>query len=58
MRLETSGGVMSTVDMVVQRRDGPSRLRDSDDDDDDDDDNDPVSLQYLTVCSQSAQSTP
>ena len=58
VRLETSGGVMSTVDMVVQRRDGPSRLRDNDDDDDDDDDNDPVSLQYLTVCSQSAQSTP
>ena len=26
-----------TVDMVVQRRDGPSRLRDHDDDDDDDD---------------------
>ena len=54
VRLETSGGVLSTVDMVVQRRDGPSRLRDNDDDDD----NDPVSLQYLTVCSQSAQSTP
>jgi len=55
VRLETSGGVLSTVDMVVQRRDGPSRLRDNDDDDDN---NDPVSLQYLTVCSQSAQSTP
>jgi len=36
VRLETSGGVLSTVDMVVQRRDGPRRLRDDDDDDDDD----------------------
>jgi len=27
--------VLSTVDMVVQRRDGPRRLRDHDDDDDD-----------------------
>jgi len=35
--LETSGGVLSTVDMVVQRRDGPRRLRDDDDNDDDDD---------------------
>jgi len=26
VRLETSGGVLSTVDMVVQRRDGPRRL--------------------------------
>ena len=34
-RLESSGGVLSTVDMVVQRRDGPRRLRDHDDDDDD-----------------------
>jgi len=34
VRLETSGGVLSTVDMVVQRRDGPRRLRDHDDDDD------------------------
>jgi len=25
--------VLSTVDMVVQRRDGPRRLRDQDDDD-------------------------
>ena len=33
--LETSGGVLSTVDMVVQRRDGPRWLRDRDDDDDD-----------------------
>jgi len=32
VRLETSGGVLSTVDMVVQRRDGPRRLRDHDDD--------------------------
>jgi len=38
VRLESSGGVLSTVDMVVQRRDGPRRLRDHDDDDDDDDD--------------------
>jgi len=37
IRLETSGGVLSTVDMVVQRRDGPRRRRDHDDDDDDDD---------------------
>ena len=35
VRLETSGGVLSTVDMVVQRRDGPRQLRDHDDDDDD-----------------------
>jgi len=33
--LETSAGVLSTVVMVVQRRDGPRRLRDHDDDDDD-----------------------
>jgi len=31
VRLETSGGVLSTVDQV-QRRDGPRRLRDHDDD--------------------------
>ena len=41
VRLETSGGVLSTVDMVVQRRDGPRRLRNDDDDDDDDDYNAP-----------------
>jgi len=35
VRLETSGGVLSTVDMVVQRRDGRRRLRDNDDDHDD-----------------------
>jgi len=35
VRLESSGGVLSTVDMVVQRRDGPRRLRKLDDDDDD-----------------------
>ena len=34
VRLESSGGVLSTVDMVVQRRDGPRQLRDHDDDDD------------------------
>jgi len=32
--LETSGGVLSTVDTVVQRRDGPRWLRELDDDDD------------------------
>ena len=37
VRLESSGDVQSTVDMVVQRRDGPRRLREHDDDDDDDD---------------------
>jgi len=37
VRLETSGGVLSTVDIVVLRRDGP-RLLGYDDDDDDDDD--------------------
>jgi len=37
VRLESCGGVLSTVDMVVQRRDGPRRLRDHDDDGDDDD---------------------
>ena len=34
VQLESAGGVLSTVDMVVQRRDGPRRLRDDDDDDD------------------------
>jgi len=38
VRLETCGGVLSTVDMVVQRRDGPRALCDDDDDDDNDDD--------------------
>jgi len=33
--LETSGGVLLTVDIVVQWRGGPRRLRDDDDDDDD-----------------------
>jgi len=33
VRLETSGGVLSTIEMVVQRRDGPRRLCDHDDDD-------------------------
>ena len=33
VRLETSGDVLSTVDMVVQRRDGPRWLREHDDDD-------------------------
>jgi len=35
VRLETSGGILSTVDMVVQR-DGRRRLRELDDDDNDD----------------------
>ena len=34
IQLETSGGVLSNVDMVVQRRDSPRRLRNDDDDDD------------------------
>jgi len=34
VQLETSGGVLSTADMLVQRCDGPRRLRDIDDDDD------------------------
>ena len=34
VRLESSGGVLSTVDMVVQRRDGPRWLLELDDDDD------------------------
>jgi len=33
VQFESSGGVVSTVDMVVQRRDGPRRLREHDDDD-------------------------
>ena len=33
VRLETSVDVLSTVDMVVQRLDGPRRLRDDDNDD-------------------------
>jgi len=36
VRLESSGGVLSTVDMVVQRRDGHRRLCELDDDDNDD----------------------
>jgi len=40
VRLESSGGVLSTVDMVVQRRDGPRWVREHDDGDDDDDDDD------------------
>jgi len=34
IQLETSGGMLSTVDMVVQQHNGPRRLRDNDDDDD------------------------
>ena len=33
VRSDSSGDVLSTVDMVVQRRDGPRRLRNHDDDD-------------------------
>jgi len=40
VRLESSGGVLSTVDMVVQRRDGPRWVLEHDDGDDDDDDDD------------------
>ena len=36
VRLETSGGVRSIVDMLMQRRDGPRRLHNNDDNDDDD----------------------
>jgi len=32
VRLETSRGVLSTVGMVMQRRDGPRQLLDEDDD--------------------------
>jgi len=32
VQLEISGDVLSTEDMVVQRRDGPRRLREIDDD--------------------------
>ena len=35
VQLEIFGDVLSTADMVVQRRDGPHRLREIDDDDDD-----------------------
>jgi len=38
VRLDISGGVLSAVDMVVQRRDGRRQLLDDDDDDDSDDD--------------------
>jgi len=38
VRLETSGDVLSTVDMVMQRRDSLRWLHEHDDDDDDDDD--------------------
>ena len=34
VQLEISGDVLSTADLVVQRRDGPRRLREMDDDDD------------------------
>jgi len=34
IQLETSGGMLSTVDMVVQQHNGPRQLRDNDDDDD------------------------
>jgi len=33
VRLESSGDVLLTVNMVVQRHDGPRRLRELDDDD-------------------------
>jgi len=34
VQLATSGGVLSTVDMVVQRRNSPRWIRELDDDDD------------------------
>jgi len=51
VRLETSGGVLSTVDMVVQRRDGPRRLRDRDDD------NDECMQPHWNTCVQNRLST-
>ena len=49
--LETSGGVLLAVDTVVQRRNGPRRLRDSDDDNDDDDDDESLySYEARVVC--------
>jgi len=50
VRLETSGGVLSTVDMVVQRRDGPRRLRELDDDDDND--GEQMTMRSLMTCGQ------
>ena len=49
VRLESSGDVLSTVDMVVQRRDGPRRLRDHNDDVDDDDDDDECNAVQLNT---------
>jgi len=43
VRLETSGDVLSTVDIVAQRRDGPRWLCELDDDDDDVD-------RHMSVC--------
>jgi len=43
------GGVLSAVDTVVQRRDGPRRLRDHDDDDDDDDNDVESPVKYFSL---------
>ena len=40
--MEISGDVLSTADMVVQRRDGPRQLREIDDDDDNNNNHDSV----------------
>jgi len=56
LTLESSGEVLSTVDMVVQRRDGPRRLRDHDDDDDDDVvTKTPLGVEAVYGCEQLAQ---
>jgi len=55
LTLESSGGVLSTVDMVVQRRDGPRRLRDHDDDDDDMVTKTPLGVEAVYGCEQLAQ---
>ena len=42
--------MLSTVDMVVQRRDGPRRLRELDDDDDND--GEQMTMRSLMTCGQ------
>ena len=60
VQLEISGDVLWTADMVVQRRDGPRRLREIDDDDDDDEvtsryDRHAVGITWHDVRSQKAK---
>jgi len=43
-------GVLSTAEIMVQRRDGPRRLRDNDGDDDDDDDDYTDACISMTHC--------